>query len=555
MELNRTSDFQAVSGFQHKPSFMEMITGREETAVKDKVSLGGDQFDKLAEDLGKMKDLSAGYSTQVVKFPQAGQTQNTARNETPVVIVHGTMATQKSIEKYGDGALQTGHPADLTTYMTIKEGEHLQKSGQIVSRNVNEDRMQVTQKHLNDLLPIKNDAQALQSYFGIDENLYNGQGQNVDSLMKLIPGVIGDVANLMVKNREELLGSFSTHTKMIEDKLAKDLKKSGFADSESDPKKKDLVCSKTAAEVMDTVSPKAVLLGHSMGGFVSYTIAMNPKTSLSDKNEFAYDAGNGVSTVITLSSPVAKGVTAPLPRGLANLSYDILDKTMLAPMEGMPGMQFAMLNPFFKSYYDFSKSMTRETLKLTSNNMTTMTNPMTYMQKPGVQQISEGSDFIKKYVQGKSIPEGMTVIAVSNREDGISEQENSVVDEKYPNAHNLDAEVTITAEDLKPTINTRPSLAHVKMASYPFEHGEEFKKEILEDPSHIKRLLEPANYDGIRFRCLSVLQENLNANPQLLETPEYKGVKEKLQDVAAEKLPFKDSPSYLAHQILEGLKA
>jgi hypothetical protein len=128
------------------------------------------------------------------------------------------------------------------------------------------------------------------------------------------------------------------------------------------------------------------------------------------------------------------------------------------------------------------------------------------------------------------------------------------VDEKQPNAHNLDAEVTITPEDLKPTINTRASLAHVKMASYPFEHGEEFKKEILENPPHIERILDPKNYDGIRFRCLSVMQDNLKANPELLNSPEYKGVKEKLHDVAAEKLPFKDSPSYLAHQILSGLK-
>jgi hypothetical protein len=553
MELNRASEFQTGSNYTSKPAFLDYVAGRDDSAIKDQVSLGGDVYDKLISDLGKMKDMSASHSTKAVTFPQ-GQAHASARNETPVVIVHGTMATQKSIEKYGDGALQTGHPADLTTYMTIKEGEHLQKSGQIVSKHVNEDRMQVANKHLETLSAIKNDNEALKEYFGVDSNLYGKEDKDTDKLMQLIPGVIDDMSGLMKSDKKELLKSFSTHTRIMEEKLAGDLGQTGFASQETDPDKRSLVCKKAAAEVMDTIAPKAVLLGHSMGGFVNYTIAMNPKTSLEDKNEFAYDAGNGVSTVITLSSPVAKGVTAPLPRGLANLSYDILDKTVLAPLEGMPGMQFAMLNPFFSTWYNVSKDMTKESYKFSSNTMTEMTNPITYMQKPGVKEISEGSDFIKKYVQGKQVPDGMTVIAVSNREDGISEQENSVVDEKQPNAHNLDAEVTITPEDLKPTINTRASLAHVKMASYPFEHGEEFKKEILENPPHIERILDPKNYDGIRFRCLSVMQDNLKANPELLNSPEYKGVKEKLHDVAAEKLPFKDSPSYLAHQILSGLK-
>jgi hypothetical protein len=173
--------------------------------------------------------------------------------------------------------------------------------------------------------------------------------------------------------------------------------------------------------------------------------------------------------------------------------------------------------------------------------------------KPGYEQITDGSDFIKKYVNDKKVPDGVTVIAISNRDDGVSEQDRSMVDEKQPNAHNLDAEVTIKPEELKNPKSTLATLAHMKMALYPFEHGEEFRKEVLEDPKHITRILNPANYDGVRWKCLSVLKENLEKDPSLFQKPEFKPVLEKIKSVAAEKLPFADSPSCVAQEILDKL--
>lgn len=469
-----------------------------------------------------------------------------ARHNTPVVIVHGTLTEESSIKSYKDAATHTGHAANLTTYSTIKEGKEIQESGKILSRNINETRLDVTRRHLKKLDRIKANPEALKKYFEIDE-----KGKGADQVTALLPGVIEGMKSLTEGGDKPLLDTFSTRVRDAEQDLAHKVKESGFGSWEKNPEKRDMVCGKVAAEVMDRIAPRAVLVGHSMGGFLSYALAISPKADLQDKSKFTYDAGNGVSTVITLSSPIKSGVAVPLPTGLVNVGYDLAQKHYLDPMEGTPGMQLAMMNPFFSMWYAFNKAATKETYKNMTLATAMMTNPAIYAKNPGYRQISEGSDFMKEHIQGRSVPDGVTLIAVTNKLDGVSEQERSVADESRPNAHNLDADVQITKEDLKDFMETESRAAHKKMSKYPFEHGEEFRKEVLEDPAKIVRVLHPANYDGVRWRCLKVMEENQEADPSLLRRPEYSQVRQTLQEVASEGIPFKDSPSYLAARILE----
>jgi hypothetical protein len=487
--------------------------------------------------------LAAPPSMKDISFPGLSSSMN-ARNDVPVVIVHGTMASEKSIQKYKDAVLAEGHPADIFTYLSIKEGEPLEKSGQLISEHVNTIRMSVARRHLEKLAPFKDDLEGLKKALLMRNDLYGSKDEKVDKVAALVPGLIDKLQNVLKGDEKDLTRSFSGKTRELEAGLSTEIRKTGFAGGDKQ------IAGKVAAEIMDSIAPKAALIGHSMGGFVSYAMALNPKGK-GDKNDiFHYDAGNGISTVITLSSPVGKGVKKPLPKGLENMMFDLADKNMLQPMENTPGMQLSELNPFFNMWYSSSKAMMREAYRQSMIIGATMSNPMVYLMKPGVEEISEGSSFIKNYVQDKKIPDGVTIIAASNKEDGISEQDRSQVDESQPNAYNFDAKVTITAEDMKDPMAIRPAMAHIKMAQYPFEHGEEFRQEVLENPKQIPRLLDRSNYDGIRWKCLATLSRDLDSKPDLFESPEFKPALEKIRDVAAESLPFTDSPSFIAKQIL-----
>jgi len=509
----------------------------------DKVDFGNFKGDNFVADLIHMKQMAANSVTKAFIMPGNASAGVVARNETPVVIVHGTGFGEESISAYKDAALQTGHPAELTTYTTIKEGEPMEQSGQLVSRNINNARMEVSGKHLEELSSCKDDPEALKEYFGMSSDFYGRHDERVDRVVSLMPALIDKMEDLLENDKDELLETFSGRTKEIEKSLAEQVRKAGYSDKK--------VAARVAGEIMDVIAPKAVLVGHSMGGFVSYTLALNPKAG--DKSDFTYDGANGVSTVITLSSPVGKGVNKTLPSGLANYAYTLLEKNVLDPMETFPGMQFSMVNPFFNMWYSYNKELTKEMYKNSALIGSVYMNPIIHLMKPGYEQITEGSDFIKKYVDNKKVPDGVTVIAISNRDDGVSEQDRSMVDEKQPNAHNLDAEITIKPEELKNPKSTVPTLAHMKMALYPFEHGEEFRKEVMEDPKHITRILDPSNYDGVRWKCLSVLKEDLEKDPAMLRKAEFKPVLEKIISVAAEEMPFATSPSCIAREILDSL--
>ncbi len=523
--------------------FTKARGGELKERTGDKVDFGNFKGDNFVADLIHMKQMAANSVTKAFIMPGNASAGVVARNETPVVIVHGTGFGEESISAYKDAALETGHPAELTTYTTIKEGEPMEQSGQLVSRNINNARMEISRKHLEELSSCKDDPEELKEYFGMSSDFYGRHDERVDRVVSLMPALIDKMEDLLENDKDELLKTFSGRTKEIEKSLAEHVRKAGYSDKK--------VAARVAGEIMDVIAPKAVIVGHSMGGFVSYTLALNPKAG--DKSDFTYDGANGVSTVITLSSPVGKGVNKTLPGGLANYAYTLLEKNVLDPMETFPGMQFSMVNPFFNMWYSYNKELTKEMYKNSALIGSVYMNPIIHLMKPGYEQITEGSDFIKKYVDNKKVPDGVTVIAISNRHDGVSEQDRSMVDEKQPNAHNLDAEITIKPEELKNPKSTVPTLAHMKMALYPFEHGEEFRKEVMEDPKHITRILDPANYDGVRWKCLSVLKEDLEKDPAMFRKAEFKPVLEKIRSVASEEMPFADSPSYIARQILDKL--
>ena len=553
MDINRINS--GISGANYTASTAKPVAKKQESEVKTPKTPAEeqvkDQVSIKSDASAPKKESKTKKNSSIYKALEQPSGKIEARNRTPVVIVHGTMSTDKRMINYKDAAQGTGHPVDLQTFITIKDGHKLEESGHIVSQQINEDRVQATKLNLQDLKGIKNNPDRLKEYFKMDANLYGDKDNNVNKIAKFIPGVIDEVDSLLKMPQSELNESFSTRMLGIENKLTDKISGTGFGSQEVNGKKRDEMCAKVSREIINSIAPRVILVGHSMGGFLSYTMALNPKESPEDNNPFRYDGGNGISTLMTLSSPIKSGTRAPLPRALYGLSYDLLERHYLNPMENTPGMQFAMLNPFFAAWYSTSKAMTKQMHRMGMEMSTRMMTPMIHAKSPGYKQIEEGSDFIKEHVKDKNVPSGITAIAVSSIDDGVSEQERSQIDDSKPNAHNLDAEANVKPEELTEFMYTKHNLAHVKMAEQPKAHWQEFIKEQIENPEKIPSLLHRSNDDGFRWNCLQVLFARAKENPEYFSSPEYENAYNAVKDVASERLPFTDSPSYVAKQIID----
>ena len=506
----------------------------------DQVQLGSA---KPAPDMAKMA-RSGAFATRELTEPNPSAP--VPRNHEPVLLIHGTRRDKDDVADLYQPTLDSGHPVDWSTYMGIEDGDSLQSSGQAISQRINADRVDVARKNIDQLKQCNGDVSKMEGILSMKGDLYGKPDPAYSKVTALLPGVVSQLDDILKLDPKQLGDSFSLRTKQLQDQLAAKVAATGFAGGSPDSSRM------IAAELMDSIAPKISLVGHSMGGFVAYAMALNPSTSL-DHDDFHYDGANGIANVVTLSSPVKSGVDRPLPPALANEAGDLYEKDVLNPIEQTPGMQLAMLNPFFASWYGAAKELTHENLAISSDLSSAVLNPLVYAQKPGVEQISDGSDFIKKYIDGKKVPDGITAIALTNKFDGVSVASRSQVDESQPNAFNVDAHVDFPADQLASPTQTKAILAHLMMAKEPALHAEELKTQVLQNPTDIPRLLDGSNYDGTRWDCLSAIQEELQKDPHLFDKPGMEGVLASIQATAAEKMPFTDSPSYFATQILKEL--
>ncbi len=551
MELQKTGPgfLFSTSGNKNKAPARESAHDHDNAGDLVSIGRGNSSVDIDVINPGLHKSISSTSSTLVRPRPDV----KTARNNAPVVIVHGTLREKDSIADYLHAALESGHPTDLSTCLSIKEGKEIQKSGQLVSRRINNSRMELARENVETIKSFNGDQEKIKKFFLMEDDLYGKAETGVDQITGLIPGVAGKMDEILNLDGHELADSFSLRTSQVEEQLAKQVEKTDFA-RDMNPKQRGKVCKKVAEEIMDTIAPRAILVGHSMGGFVNHIVALNPQKEISDGNPFTYDGGNGISTVMHLSAPVGGGVTSPLPKGLANFYYDMAERHFFDPLEQTPGMQLAMMNPFFTMWYAAGKEMTRQNYKTASKAGASFVTPAIHAQKPGYGQISEGSDFIKTYLDSRQIPPGVTFITVTSKDDGVSEQDRSVLCESNPNVHNLDVDVEITPKDLQEKYsNTKSRVTHFKMANFPTEHWNEFQEKVVHCPRELPRLLNSINYDGMRWNALKALKDTADVNPQLFREPGFAQAMDSIRDVAAERLPFKDSPSYVAKQLLDVL--
>jgi hypothetical protein len=192
--------------------------------------------------------------------------------------------------------------------------------------------------------------------------------------------------------------------------------------------------------------------------------------------------------------------------------------------------------------YALSKTASKTAWAVATQMNTGLLSPVIFAQKPGYEQVTGFSSFFKECVKDKPVPEGVTVVSVTSKDDRMSLPSHSRIDDSRPNAHNFDIDQQISADELK---NERPTWGHVQMGTQPELFEQQFNQSLLDNPAEAARFLDPSNDDGVRYDVLQVLQKQ---GPEwLAEQPE---LKQAVALVAAENQPFQDSPSTLAQLVL-----
>ncbi|MCA9795922.1 MAG: hypothetical protein KC910_29140, partial [Candidatus Eremiobacteraeota bacterium] len=454
----------------------------------------------------------------------------------PVLLLHGTLVGEEGIEAYEDYALERGFAVDNHTHEGVRDGHPIEESAEQVSREVNFARLEIARKNLSQLMGCDRDG--LKDFFKLDGNLYQSHDDSAEVVLDLLPTVLRRFEMLLSQPEDKLATTFSGKLERLEAELSGQFENYGAGNHDR--------CARMAAEVVDSIAPKAVLVGHSAGGFVGYTLALNPEKK-PDDDPFTYDGGNGVGEVVVLSSPIGKGMSVPAPPGVAEMPFYLVDSAILKPVEELPVSQLMRLNPLVDLAYSGSKELARLSFNLATLASVGLTSPLTYAVRPGYEQVMANSDFFKNYVEGKPIPDGVTVLAVTSPLDRMSLEDRSQVDETQANAHNLSVDMHLDPEQVE---RERPTWTHVKMTEMPEAFRQQFAERLLEQPDETARLLDASNNDGVRYDTLVLLEKQLAEIPDWSEQDRFSGLKEAMQKVADERLPFQDSPSFVAYRVL-----
>jgi pimeloyl-ACP methyl ester carboxylesterase len=451
-----------------------------------------------------------------------------ARNDRPVVLLHGTLVEKDSIAAYRDFALRQGHPVDHKTYPSITKGQPIEKSADLASKSINRARLQLAERNIERLQGA--DAKALDEFFQLDANLYGSKDADADKVRTVFTPLLADVAAIL--GQPKLEDTFSGKLKVVEDNLEQQLKEAGISPGKAN---------KIAAELLDSVAPKALVVGHSAGGYVGYALTVNPELE-PDNDPFTYDGGNGVAEMRVLSAPIGAGLPVPAPPGILDLGFYNVDSKVLRPIENSPPYQLAFLNPLFYAGYHAFKGLSKQAFQVANLVALGMANPVIKQIRPGNAQVEENSEFFNTYLKDKKVPDGVSVLAVTSPLDMLSQAERSMVDDSQSNAHNFSADLEVSEADIK---RERPTWAHVIMTEKPDAFKRQYAERLL-DPKALTQVLHPSNDDGVRHEALQMLAAQIKEDPSLLTAP----LKKALRAVAGERAPFKDSPSYLAHQLL-----
>lgn len=435
------------------------------------------------------------------------------RNRRPMVLLHGSLVDQHGVDEYRDYARSRGYHLDQRTYPGIRDGAPIEESSQEASRTINAARLQIGRENLQSL----QDGTSLDDFFRLKDA--------TGPLRQHLQDCVAEVARLLEHSDEDLHETLSGKLAALQAKLETRLQGDGLANA-----------GKVAAEVLDSLVPKAVVVGHSAGGVVAYNLAVSPEI----------DGSSGIGSVMLLAAPVKSGMPEPLPPGLAELPFYNWDTKVLQPWEHTPMWQLAQLNPMVRLGYPMAKALSKTASSTAMMVTTTMTMPYTWLTRPGFAQVMESSSFIRE-LAGKPIPKDVTVLSLTTPSDKMSLTERCQLDESLPNAHNFAVDICAEPGQLE---RERPTWSHVRMAQLPEQFEQQLTQSLIEHPQELRRVLDPRNDDGARCQALTWLGQAAEHDPEILQR---RSIRQALKAVAGEQMPFSDSPASLAQKLLDPL--
>lgn len=511
-----------------------------------------------------------------VKTISLSEQKQLTPHDNPYVLVHGTIVKEDSLFKMRDLLGPNVHKLDLRYYPEVTNGKPIEDSASVVSRNVNKVRIDTTKGKLKDLKKIKDNPEQLRAHFGINQELCQGKC-DTEQIVRLLPDVIKDIEKIVRRGENDLQDSFSTRVKAVELKLADQLQQTDLGNW--DKANKESICKKAAEIIIDGIAPKAVVIGHSLGGLVAHLMAVNPKevafdkkNNLIDQSRYTFDAANGIAVFTSLGAPVENGTDLD-SAGMREARFDWCDETILRPIEkawmGLLSFNIPWLmgkQAFKDGCVDFSDKTDIEPLKKDE-----------YLkQKPALVQMLRDSDFLKDHVIGKHAPEGVSNLSYYHPDDKYMDVDNVKLNETHLNNHNVRVNFDVTDEvvnhyrndlsvskamsylmeamtgkfDMEEEEKMIKSLyAHDVVAFQPQELIKSFREGIVQQPQAAIRMLDLSNSDTLRYQCLDVIYDQVQANPDFLANkPE---LLERVKQVSAEGMPFESSPSSRAGEILE----
>jgi|GEM_PF-5772090 len=450
---------------------------------------------------------------------KAGLTTDLPHNN-PVIVVPGTSAMGADgsasgwNELFRNSNLALDQMDEDLKFPSIKDGKPIQDSVAELSHNINLARLKAASNNLSELEGKKNNPEELRKFFGI-----KGKDRGTEEMVELLPEVITEMDKII--DQGGVKGNFSTRIKRVEDNFADKLvRKTSFANDAGQDRK--ILCKKAAGEVVDSIAPKAIVAGLSLGGVCSYAAALNPVKE--NNSGFATDAGNGISYVIMVAAPV---------RGMPDIPKGVADA---------PGELLSNINPMLAGWAPALNAANRTIMESSKG--------LAYRNKPGWKQVRTSDPFTKQNITGKKVPDNVSVISFYHLKDSIVEPKDAQNDESNRNTHNI--AVNFPTGSPHNMTTTRGQSVHNAMGKQAKDCNAAFAKKIVTEPAFAEKILDIKNSDDLRRQCLGVIAEQAKKDSQYLDA--NRGLKTKLESVQNENMPFKTSPSHIAGEILNILK-
>ncbi len=461
-----------------------------------------------------------------------------------VVAVPGMFGPKASVEPLADYLARQGHEAHAVMVPGIGTAQRMRHSTDWLGSKIDNLRTEAAQRNVRTLVHrlAKQNAEAqrelIRQHFGLDDSglatevaeavrdLLVGKGSRFARHIQQLDPEAG-FGHMRPKAPYERLSTVLIQARLqLLEALSPAVHAAGLSVAQQ-----EMTLTKIVNRVLDTLAPRVVLVGHSLGGVIS------AKTQM--------DHLDDVALSISLGSPL--NGTEEVPPSLK-----LLEKLVLPPFR--PAFRKAVRS-LLGIYF------------------------------PAIEQMNARSKSVAK-LQQYGMPLDSTAVSVANPRDGLVTEANARYNEALPGRLNitvspLEAQVEGLLEEwhqallklmaLNPLLRLGHGVAKETEAYKGLSHHcglvqhhetywpceGDMLRQVFDDPgqapTRIRRLLHPQNNEAVRERVLALMADRLDDNPGLAAV--YQPLRSDLEALTGQPLPFRDNVARRAQALLQQLSS